>query len=183
MTEFEGHTKGPWTLCADGDDDGGGEYILVWANDAPSVEGHPIALVLTDAVGAGRPVAEYGANARLIAAAPALLARAEKAEAELARTIMLHEYALNRVQEIQAQRNALAEALAPFATEAAKWPDYVPDGDYLFIAAPDDIEPLLDEMAAEQGRASCGISFSNDTVTVGDLRRARAAIARLGETE
>lgn len=77
----------------------------------------------------------------------------------------------------------MREALEPFAKEAALWPDYVPGSDGLFIASPDDIEPILDEYAAEQGRATAGISFSSDTVTVGDLRRARAALQSTGGKE
>lgn len=77
----------------------------------------------------------------------------------------------------------MREALEPFAKEATLWPDYVPGSDGLFIASPDDIEPILDEYAAEQGRATAGISFSSDTVTVGDLRRARAALQSTGGKE
>ena len=77
----------------------------------------------------------------------------------------------------------MREALEPFAKEAALWPDYVPGSDGLFIASPDDIEPILDEYAAEQGRATAGISFSSDTVTVGDLRRALAALQSTGGKE
>lgn len=79
---------------------------------------------------------------------------------------------------LAAEKQELVEALTPFAKEAGVWPDYVPDADGLFIASPDDVQPILDKYAAESGRATAGISFSNDTVTVGDLRKARAALAR-----
>lgn len=76
------------------------------------------------------------------------------------------------------ERVALLEAaLRPFAQEAEAWPDYCPDGDGVFVAAPDDVLPLLDEIASEQGRRSAGISYSDETITVGDLRRARACLA------
>lgn len=73
---------------------------------------------------------------------------------------------------------ALTEAAGPFVKEAAKWPDYIRNTDEIFIAHPDDVEPLLEECAAAgHGR----ISYSKE-VTVGDLR----ALARLlqdgGET-
>ena len=62
------------------------------------------------------------------------------------------------------------EVLEPFAKEAAVWGDYIRDSDGLFIASPDDIEPILDEYASLSGCVSTDVSYSKETVTVGDLR-------------
>ena len=102
------------------------------------------------------------------------------ADAEIERLSAL---ALERTEEVlrlraaEAQRDALVAAAEPFVSERLKWPDYVPDEDYLFIASPDDIEPILDEYASLCGSKSAGVSFSNDTVTIGNLRALSAAVA------
>lgn len=79
---------------------------------------------------------------------------------------------------LSAEARVLREALEPFAKEALLWPDYVPDSDGVFIASPDDVIPILDEFASLSGRRTAGIQYSDNTVTVGDLRKARAALAR-----
>lgn len=73
MSDFAGHTPGPWRLCAEGDDDGG-DGFLVWADDAASSHGYPLAEAKQFVSSIRRSKSECAANAALIAAAPTLLA-------------------------------------------------------------------------------------------------------------
>lgn len=83
MSEFEGHTPGLWRLFDDDGSDAHGRLIWGGDTDASSLQGCPVAIVLPDG-----HEASFEANARLIAAAPTLLA----------------------------QRDALAEALSKIAS-------------------------------------------------------------------
>lgn len=87
-----------------------------------------------------------------------------------------HGLSLSALNTAREEARALREALEPFAKEALLWPDYVPDSDGVFIASPDDVIPILDEVASLSGRRTAGIQYSDNTVTVGDLRKARAAL-------
>ena len=66
------HTPGPWMIYDDGDDEDSSDIINVWIDDRDGGEKYDIAAMLLD-----RPVGERKANARLIAAAPDLLAALE----------------------------------------------------------------------------------------------------------
>ena len=66
------HTQGPWMIYDDGDGEDSSDIINVWIDDRDGGEKYDIAAMLLD-----RPVGERKANARLIAAAPDLLAALE----------------------------------------------------------------------------------------------------------
>lgn len=97
MNDFAGHTKGPWRLCAEGDDDGG-DGFLIWASDAASNGGYPVAEAKQFVSSVGRTKKACAANAALIAAAPMLLAQRD-ALAEALETSMLAMIAYRRMAE------------------------------------------------------------------------------------